>query len=212
MADGISVEADVAARALEELKRDGAFDCEPYFEYIMNNDDLFYDEPQQWRPRSSVCNWDCSEECCGYCNALVIEVELPVFISDESLLHWGIQRTAAVHEMYLIGSNNVQMFSSNQYNPFVSFLDANSTSYLRGVERTQWLSTSVYSIELMVWLLRKMTKRRLQKSKLWILDWAQIVILNCLEIFFKMMKNTTNLRSILARLVSLSLNRSLMHS
>lgn len=56
MADGISVEADVAARALEELKRDGAFDCEPYFEYIMNNDDLFYDEPQQWRPRSSVCN------------------------------------------------------------------------------------------------------------------------------------------------------------
>ncbi|CEP25121.1 hypothetical protein BN1211_6121 [Cyberlindnera jadinii] len=87
MADGISVETDVAARALEELKRDGAFDCEPYFEYIMNNDDLFYDEPQQWRPHSSACNSDCSEERCGYCNALVIEVELPVFISDESFPH-----------------------------------------------------------------------------------------------------------------------------
>ena len=52
--------AQVAERALEEIRRDGAFDYDPNFEYIIEddtngfneNDDPVYEQQQQRRPRN----------------------------------------------------------------------------------------------------------------------------------------------------------------
>ena len=84
--------AQVAERALEEIRLDGAFDYDSNFEYIIEddtngfheNDNPVY-EQQQWRPRrphNLGLNPGCVEKCCDYCHALLIDTELPSFCCD----------------------------------------------------------------------------------------------------------------------------------
>ncbi|CEP22321.1 unnamed protein product [Cyberlindnera jadinii] len=82
--------AQVAERALEEIRRDGAFDYDPNFEYIIENDtngfnendEPVYEQQQQRRPQNSVYNPGDLEKCCDYCHALLIDAELPSFCCD----------------------------------------------------------------------------------------------------------------------------------
>ena len=76
----------LAERALEEIGRDGAFDYDPSFEHIIEdntngfngNDDPIY-EQQQRRPRNSLYSRGGLEKCCDSYHALVIDTELLSF-------------------------------------------------------------------------------------------------------------------------------------
>ena len=91
--------AQIAERKLEEIRRDGAFDYDPNFEYIIEddtngfneNDDPVY-EQQQWRsprPHNLELNPGCLAKCCDYCHALLIDTELPSFCCDRGKVLLG---------------------------------------------------------------------------------------------------------------------------
>ncbi|ODV75025.1 uncharacterized protein CYBJADRAFT_166788 [Cyberlindnera jadinii NRRL Y-1542] len=75
--------AQVAERALEEIRYDGTFDHDPNSENIIEDE---HQRPQ--RPRSSVYNPGL-EKCWDYCHALLIDAELRSFCCDRGKVSPG---------------------------------------------------------------------------------------------------------------------------
>ena len=87
--------AQVEERVSDEIRCDGAFDHDPNFEYIIEddtngfneNDDPVYEQQQLRRPLrlwNSVWNPGGLEKDCDYCHILFIDTELPSFCCDRS--------------------------------------------------------------------------------------------------------------------------------
>ena len=93
MADRIRVRernaAQLAERALEDIRLDGAFDHDT--NGFNENDDPVYEQEQRRsrRPQNSVCNPGGLEKCCDYCHAPLIDTELSSFCCDRGKVLLG---------------------------------------------------------------------------------------------------------------------------